>query len=73
MTRQRISVVIPCYNSASFLGQALQSVREQSRAVDEIIVVDDASSDDPAAVARDAQMTCLSLPPNVGPGAARNS
>ena len=72
MTRQRISVVIPCYNSASFLPQALQSVREQSRAVDEIIVVDDASTDDSAAVARDAQVTCVSLESNVGPGAARN-
>lgn len=72
MTRQRISVVIPCYNSASFLPQALQSVRDQSRAVDEIIVVDDASTDDSAAVARDAQVTCISLESNVGPGAARN-
>ena len=72
MTRQRISVVIPCYNSASFLPQALQSVREQSRAVDEIIVVDDASTDDSAAVAREAQVTCVSLHTNVGPGAARN-
>jgi glycosyltransferase involved in cell wall biosynthesis len=72
VTRQRISVVIPCYNSASFLAQALRSVREQSRAVDEIVVVDDASSDDSAAVARDAQVTCISLPSNVGPGAARN-
>ena len=72
VTRQRISVVIPCYNSASFLPQALQSVREQSRGVDEIIVVDDASTDDSVAVAREAGVTCLSLESNVGPGAARN-
>jgi glycosyltransferase involved in cell wall biosynthesis len=72
VTRQRISVVIPCYNSASFLPQALQSVREQSRAVDEIIVVNDASTDDSGAVAREAQVTCISLESNVGPGAARN-
>jgi glycosyltransferase involved in cell wall biosynthesis len=72
VTRQRISVVIPCYNSASFLPQALQSVRDQSRAVDEIIVVDDASTDDSASVAREARVTCISLESNVGPGAARN-
>lgn len=72
MTRQRISVVIPCYNSASFLQQALRSVQEQSRPVDEIIVVDDASTDDSAAVAREAGVTCVSLSSNVGPGAARD-
>jgi glycosyltransferase involved in cell wall biosynthesis len=72
VTQQRISVVIPCYNSASFLQQALQSVRDQTRAVDEIIVVDDASTDDSAAVAREAGIRCISLETNVGPGAARN-
>ena len=41
-------------------------------AVDEIVVVDDASTDDSAAIARERQVTCISLPSNVGPGAARN-
>jgi len=71
-TRQRISVVIPCYNSASFLEQALRSVRDQTRPVDEIIVVDDASTDDSAKLAREAKVTCISLDTNLGPGAARN-
>lgn len=65
-------MVIPCYNSASFLPQALLSIREQSRVVDEVIVVDDASTDDSAAIAREAGVTCISLESNVGPGAARN-
>lgn len=72
MTRQRISVVIPCYNSARFLDEALRSVHEQTRPVDEIIVVDDASTDESAAIARAAQVTCISLDRNRGPGAARN-
>jgi Glycosyltransferases involved in cell wall biogenesis len=72
VTRQRISVVIPCYNSARFLDEALRSVRGQTRLVDEIIVVDDASTDESAAIAREAQVTCISLDRNVGPGAARN-
>ena len=72
MTQQRISVVIPCYNSASFLQQALQSVMDQTRAVDEIIVVDDGSTDGSAALARQAGVTCISLESNMGPGAARN-
>jgi glycosyltransferase involved in cell wall biosynthesis len=72
VTRQRVSVVIPCYNSASFLEQALQSVRDQTRSVDEIIVVDDASTDGSAALASKAQVKCISLETNAGPGAARN-
>lgn len=39
----RVSVVIPCFKDALTLGRALDSVFAQSRAVDEVIVVNDAS------------------------------
>jgi glycosyltransferase involved in cell wall biosynthesis len=39
----RVSVVIPCYKDARTLARALDSVLGQSRQVDEIIVVNDAS------------------------------
>ena len=42
----RISVIVPCYNAAPWVAQALQSVAAQTRAPHEIIVVDDGSSDD---------------------------
>lgn len=41
----RISVVIPNYNYGRFLGLAINSLLEQTEAVDEIIVVDDGSTD----------------------------
>jgi glycosyltransferase involved in cell wall biosynthesis len=41
----KISVVIPSYNGEAFIAEALQSVFHQTRPVDEIIVVDDGSSD----------------------------
>ena len=41
----RISVVIPSYNRRHTLERALQSVLDQTSAVDEIILVDDGSSD----------------------------
>lgn len=40
-----ISVVIPAYNRAACLGEALESVLAQTRLPDEIIVADDASTD----------------------------
>lgn len=40
-----ISVIIPHYNHCSFLPAALHSLRRQTAAADEIIVVDDASED----------------------------
>lgn len=46
-----ISVVIPAWNDAEFLAVCLDALRRQSRAADEIIVVDNASSDTTASIA----------------------
>ncbi|MDQ6797293.1 MAG: glycosyltransferase family 2 protein [Actinomycetota bacterium] len=48
----RISVVIPCHNYGRFLAEAVESVTAQSRAPDEVVIVDDGSTDDTAEVAR---------------------
>lgn len=47
----RITLIVPAYNAASFLDASLASVAAQTRPVDEVIVVDDCSTDDTAAVA----------------------
>lgn len=47
-----ISAVIPCHNYGRFLPDALASVQAQSRAVSEIVLVDDGSTDGSAEIAR---------------------
>lgn len=41
-----LSVIIPCYNEAANIEECITSIISQSVKVDEIIVVDDASTDD---------------------------
>ncbi|MCH9670220.1 MAG: glycosyltransferase family 2 protein [Gammaproteobacteria bacterium] len=66
-----ITAVIPAYNSAEFLGEAIDSILRQSVLVSEIIVVDDGSVDDTASVARRYDVTLIQQS-NAGPSAARN-
>ncbi len=69
----RFSVVIPCHNAAASIGQTLRSVAAQSWAPHEILVIDDASTDDSRAqiAASGVQITLLSA--HFGnAGAARN-
>lgn len=46
----KISVIIPAYNASRFIGRSVGSVREQSFDDWELIVVNDGSTDDTAAV-----------------------
>jgi SAM-dependent methyltransferase len=68
-----VTVVIPVYNQAHFLGDALASCLAQSIQPDAIIVVDDGSSDDPAAVVADFPGVDLVRQANGGLSAARNA
>ena len=47
-----ISVVIPAYNGGRYLGECIQSVLDQEHPALEILVIDNASTDDTADVAR---------------------
>jgi len=51
MNTPLVSIIVPCYNYAHFLGQTLDNVLSQQYQHWECIIVDDGSTDDTAAVA----------------------
>jgi glycosyltransferase involved in cell wall biosynthesis len=69
-----VSVVIPAYNAASYIRAAIESVLAQTRLADEIIVVDDGSTDDTASIVNSyAPRIRLICQQNQGPSMARNA
>ena len=69
----RISVVIDTFEQAAFVAEAVESVLEQRRPADEIVVVDDGSSDDtPAVLARYADRVRVVRQENRGQAGALN-
>jgi glycosyltransferase involved in cell wall biosynthesis len=72
--RPYISVIVPAYNAAAFLGEAIQSIQQQGYEFLEIIVIDDGSTDDTAAIARSFGDRIRYLyQENSGPACARNT
>ncbi len=83
-----VSVVIPAYNESDRIGATIDALIGHKRSdssntesadhntgdiIDEIIVVDDGSTDDTAAVARKAGAMVITLSQNSGKGAAMNA
>ena len=72
----KVSIIIPCYNSAAFLRACMDSVLAQTMEDFEAILIDDGSKDETLAVARayavkDARVRVLAQE-NRGVAAARN-
>ena len=67
-----ISVIIPAYNAQSTLDRCLTALSCQTQPPDEIIVVDDGSTDGTATLARRHELRVMSQP-NAGAAAARNT
>jgi glycosyltransferase involved in cell wall biosynthesis len=67
----RISVVIPVFNGSRTLRRTLETVRRQKESPLEVIVVDDASTEDISDMVRELGARHHRLPMNVGPAMAR--
>jgi len=71
---ERITVYIPAYNVAEFLGRCIEGLLAQTLTPDEILVVDDGSKDNSSEIAsRYPQVTLLQHAKNKGLAAARNT
>lgn len=75
-TQPIVSIVIPAYNAAAFLGATVESVQAQSLTNWELVIVDDGAKDETAEIARvcsqrDARIR-LVRQPNAGLARARN-
>ncbi len=68
----RFSVIIPCRNGERIVGDSVRSALAQTEPPAEVIVVDDASTDDTAGAARAAGATVLRNPERRNAGGARN-
>jgi glycosyltransferase involved in cell wall biosynthesis len=74
-TAPTVSVIVPAYNRAHLIGRALESLRQQTYRDFEVVLGDDASTDDTVATAQKAwpEIKVARLPVNRGASSARNA
>lgn len=77
MHQPTVSVILPTYNRARLVGRSIESVLRQTYEDFELIVVDDGSTDDSAAILahyeRDPRVRVVRLDRNRGVSTARNA
>lgn len=71
--KDAVSVIIPTYNTATYIGQAIESVLAQTHLPHEVIVIDDGSVDDTESVVKNFDGNIRYMyQENHGPSHARN-
>lgn len=68
-----LTVAVPCYNGARYVGPTIESLLDQSWPADEIIVVDDGATDESVDVIRRYPVTLVQHAQNRGLSSARNT
>ncbi len=69
----QISVAIPCYNGAAYIRQSIESILAQSSPPDQILVINDGSTDESQAIIEQYPVSLIIHKQNQGLAAARNS
>lgn len=75
MTRELVSIIVPCYNAAPWLSDTLESALAQTGVDLDIVVIDDGSRDDSLAIAQNYADRGVRIiaQANAGAAAARNT
>ncbi len=73
MTKPTLSIVIPVYNEEFDIAECLWSIARQTTPPDEVIVVDNNSSDNSVQIARKFKFVTVIREPNQGIAYARNA
>ncbi len=78
MESDLVSIIMPSYNSASTIGESIESVLKQKYANWELLITDDCSSDDTVSIVNeyaklDPRISLAVLEKNAGAGVARNN
>lgn len=70
---EKVTLYIPCFNASKYLRQCLESVLNQSYPIDEILIIDDGSTDDTIEIARQFPVKVISHGQNKGLASSRNT
>ena len=73
LRKMQISVAIPCYNGAACIGQSIEAVLAQSSSPDQVLVINDGSTDESQAIIERYPVTVIAHEQNLGLAAARNT
>jgi glycosyltransferase involved in cell wall biosynthesis len=71
--RPEVSLYIPCYNAERYIGRTLEGALRQTYPLDEIVVIDDGSTDRTREIASRYPVRILNHDRNRGLAAARNT
>jgi biofilm PGA synthesis N-glycosyltransferase PgaC len=62
----KLTVVVPAYDEAASIADTVRSLLNQTRKIDEIVVIDDFSTDNTGEIARSLGVTVIRPPKNTG-------
>jgi GT2 family glycosyltransferase/radical SAM superfamily enzyme YgiQ (UPF0313 family)/16S rRNA G966 N2-methylase RsmD len=69
----RVSMYVPCYNAGQYLDRCLNAIQKQTYPIEEILLIDDGSTDNSLAIAQNYPVRIIRHEKNLGLAAARNT
>ena len=70
---KKVSLYIPCYNAEKYISECLEGVLKQTYPIDEILIIDDGSTDNTVSIASKYPVRVIHHKKNRGLATARNT